>query len=88
MLLDRYEDTSPSMMESATVNTLNSTLRKTGPKSRCPQKLCSWNFLLTIKADFARAVTQLEGRGTEERTPTRMAHFLPGNFYLENHDVS
>ncbi len=31
---------------------------------------------------------QLVGRGTEERTPTRMVGFWPGNFYLENYDVS
>jgi hypothetical protein len=32
-------------------------------------------------------VLQLAGRGTEERTPTRMVLF-PGFFYLENYDVS
>jgi hypothetical protein len=31
---------------------------------------------------------QLVGRGTKERTPTRMVIILPGNFYLENYAVS
>lgn len=62
MSLDRsedsglYEDTSASMMDSDAVNSLNSTARKTGPKSSCAPKFCSWSFRLTIKADFASAV--------------------------------
>ena len=62
MSLDRsedselYEDTSASMMDSDAVNSLNSTARKTGPKSSCAPKFCSWSFRLTIKADFAGAV--------------------------------
>ena len=62
MSLDRsedselYEDTSASMMDSDAVNSLNSTARKTGPKSNCAPRFCSWSFRLTFKADFAGAV--------------------------------
>ncbi len=53
---ESYEDTSASTLDSA--NSLNSTARtarKTGTKSICAPKFCSWSFQLTIKVDFAGA---------------------------------
>ena len=44
------------MVDSDTVISLNSTVRKTGSKSSCLPRFCSWSFRLTIKADFASAV--------------------------------
>ena len=81
MSLDRsedsglYEDTSASMMDSDTVNSLNSTARKTGPKSSCAPKFCSWSFRLTIKADFASAVDK--GKRLKEHISERTVHGRP-----------
>ncbi len=57
-----YGDTSASMADSDTVDSLNSTapMRPTGTKSsqkeQNPPKFKAWSFRLTIKADFAGAV--------------------------------
>ena len=57
-----YGDTSASMADSDTVDSLNSTapMRQTGTKSsqkeQNPPKFKAWSFRLTIKADFAGAV--------------------------------
>ncbi len=48
-----------SMMDSDAVNSLNHTTAcKTGAKSSCAPKFCSWSFLLTIKANFASSVDE------------------------------
>jgi hypothetical protein len=70
--LDRSElceDASASMMDSDIVNSLNSTVRKTRPKSSCPPKWCSWSFRLTIKADLASAVVR--GKRLKEHISVR-----------------
>ena len=53
-----YGDTSASMADSDTVDSLNSTapMRQTGTKSSGPPKFKAWSFRLTIKADVAGAV--------------------------------
>jgi hypothetical protein len=53
-----YGDTSASMADFDTVDSLNGTapMRQTGTKSSGPPKFKAWSFLLTIKADFASAV--------------------------------
>ena len=66
----RYEDTSASKMDSDAVNSLNSTAaRKTGPKSSCAPKFCSWSFRLTFKADFTSAVDK--GKRLQEHISER-----------------
>ncbi len=47
-------------------------------------EVCSFPSLLVC----CTVVDQLAGRGTKERTPTRMVIILQGKFYLEKYAVS